>query len=303
MKNQKQGGPIPHPSQFDESQPEPNLISRQVKALGLEIPLLMFVGVVTGIIIAVIYFVANPAVFLQPVIGNAVRATIEAMSTPLSNFSVVPTAVTPSPSNGNGAVQNSVATTATPSSKVNTDSLTLFSDDFENGTSKWNINDLPLWELFQQNDGHRALCINNYNNPAVFATAGDSRWDNYAVKVDFWMDSLFSDNRILLGIRVDQQRKYQISITDHQINLYRIDPSYQTGSTLLKTVDISPSLADGSWHTANFSAINGTLSFWINLLTLDYTDSNYLTNGNILIGADPNSHVCFDNLVVKKLLK
>ncbi len=54
---------------------------KNIKALGTEAPVLMIIGVLIGIILSFIFLIANPDLFIQPIISNSVRATLEAQTT------------------------------------------------------------------------------------------------------------------------------------------------------------------------------------------------------------------------------
>jgi len=58
--------------------------NQQIKAFGVEAPVLLFVGLLIGVILT--YFVlANMSFFIQPLIGNAVKATVDAQKAEITS--------------------------------------------------------------------------------------------------------------------------------------------------------------------------------------------------------------------------
>lgn len=64
----------------DDVTPNETWWRKNIKALGIEAPVLMIIGVLIGIIFSFIFFITNPELFIQPIISNSVRETLVAQT-------------------------------------------------------------------------------------------------------------------------------------------------------------------------------------------------------------------------------
>ena len=63
---------------------------RNIKVFGVDAPVMMIMGVLIGILLSIVFMLSIPDLFVQPLIANAVRATVAALPTPAAVVQIEP---------------------------------------------------------------------------------------------------------------------------------------------------------------------------------------------------------------------
>lgn len=125
----------------------------------------------------------------------------------------------------------------------------LFSDDFENGTNNWQIND-PGWQVREDETGNHFYCV-NATGDYVFAQTGSIDWQDYALEVDIMIVTVsdYGSGNILFRISEDFSPLYVYGFYEGGAVLGKEDPQFR----VLDSTSQGP--IQGNWHTIRIEAV------------------------------------------------
>lgn len=218
---------------------------------------------------------------------------IETTKTTEANLTTSELSLTPPPSDSPISTITPLPT-ATPTIVATPNYL--FSDDFENGTSQWEIPIPNIWKIERQANNN-FLCVISSENYA-YALAGSETWGNYTLMFDMLIDKSYTSSVPLFGTRFGDGRKYEVIVSNSQSDIYKSVFSPTFNSTWLNK-SVHSTFIDSQWYSFKFSVNKDRLTVSSDSrFNIEYSDNDFFSTGKIELGASPNSRVCFDNVQV-----
>ena len=205
--------------------------SRNIKAFGIEAPVLMIMGVLIGIILTAVFILSIPSLFVQPFIANAVSATVAAQPTtpPISTHSPI-TAQTPP-----DTLTQMVQITPSPDERVlRMDSIPSRVFPYAGGTDS-QIQGSGLMSISYDDEGEINFTL-DYSLPA--SIPGKFTWAGIAIQ--FQPMSLAKYQYIEVAIKFsDSQTRCEIKFVDKSDNTayFRLGGEPSPNSGVVMTID------------------------------------------------------------------
>lgn len=178
---------------------------------------------------------------------------------------------------------------------------TLFSDDFESGSSQWTVVD-GTWSVAPGSNGTNVYSQTNVTGFArsVISNTGASGWTDYAVQAKVQVTGNKYAKLIARYQDVNNYYFMALRLDNHKIEFKRM---FDTGSVGMGSINAG--ITAGTWYTATFEVIGTMLRAYINgtpiFTVTDNIGAPPLTTGKIGLGTlDASAE--FDDVVVTSLV-
>ncbi len=145
----------------------------------------------------------------------------------------------------------------------------LLSDNFENGSSKWTLEE--GWRI-DTVDGNNVLKGNGHS----WVRLKGNDWDNYSCEAKFNIISGYMHFSYRLSDSTDGLNRYCIGVGNNEIYLNR-----QRGNQFSELAN-APLKLDNGWHKIDIKGYEGYIDIYIDdVLRIAYKDENYINSGSI----------------------
>ena len=152
---------------------------------------------------------------------------------------------------------------------------TLFSADFESGTSGWSKSGGD-WSLVA--DGSQVFQQANTGTDRARQFAGSTSWTNYSLQGRVKPLAFGSDGIAALASRASGSAKmYRLALTSTN----RVELQYMNGSTITVLAATSRTVATGTWYTLRLDTFGSTISGYVDGALVGTATNTAITAGRV----------------------